>query len=184
MEEMTTLNKVDDFENVDLVDAMPPVSMPIQSMSNVPLESSTPRTHGGAASVAHPLIWPILNGELNKFKMASLICTEMKNVKAIEDAGLIPQAQNKQMRDHKLVINEIKCRVRDEWRQHPDLSLKGATERVLRTINEVYPSLSGWSANRLREHCTERLKQRADPRSNDKPTLEEDFAFELSRDLE
>ncbi|KAK3827574.1 MAG: hypothetical protein J3Q66DRAFT_434296 [Benniella sp.] len=90
MEEMTTLNKVDDFEN---------------------LSSSAPRTHGGAASVAHPLIRPIPNGELNKFKMASLIwyeyerylqyvSTEMKNVKAIEDAGLITPTQNKQMREH------------------------------------------------------------------------------------
>ncbi|KAK3822765.1 MAG: hypothetical protein J3Q66DRAFT_385310 [Benniella sp.] len=139
MEEMTSLNKVDGFENVDLVDAMP---MPIQSISNVPFVSSSsvpqlspsaPQTHGGAASVAHPLIRPIPN----KFKMASLIwyeykrylqyvhnitsSTEMKNVKAIEDAGLITPAQNKQIREHKLVINEIKCRLRDERRQHPDL---------------------------------------------------------------
>ncbi|KAK3818862.1 MAG: hypothetical protein J3Q66DRAFT_338725 [Benniella sp.] len=175
---MTTLNKVDDFENVDLVDAMPPVPMPIQSMSNVPLEFRhlfhSCRSRGPGHMVAS-LIWYEYKRYL-QYVHNITSSTGMKNVKAIEDAGLITPAQNKPMREHRLVIDKIKCRVRDERRQHPDL--------VLRTMNEEYPSSSGWSVNRLREHCTERLKQRAGPRSNDKPTLVEDFAFELSRDLE
>ncbi|KAG0000103.1 hypothetical protein BGZ65_004646 [Modicella reniformis] len=92
-------------------------------------------------------IWKEYKRFLEYLESIQVIDQEFKEIK-LEEAKILSSAHGKQMREHKLVIQESQV----EQMQTPSMLRKEATEKVLRALNREHAGTNGWSANRLREH--------------------------------